>query len=186
MNIQHLVENQPDEPFTIDTQRLTLRAPSMQDTNVIAELLNNPKIAIMTSRIPHPYQVQDAESYIKRSQHLDETSSHFLIHSKVENQIIGGCSFEQHESLGAVEIGYWIGEPFWGKNYASEATKALIDYLFSTLGVKRIVAMCRDNNLASRRVIEKSGFTYQAGGMTFSSSLSRAIPVEIFYLKNED
>lgn len=77
---------------------------------------------------------------------------------KTTNQHIGGCGIHlKDESYNLAHIGYIMNPAFWGKGYATEVTKGLIDYAKQTLKIKNIKATCDQQNIASKRVLEKSG-----------------------------
>ena len=69
---------------------------------------------------------------------------------------------------GGLELGYWIGEPYWGRGFATEAAHALVDLAFRATGVGQLNVSCRVSNPASRRVIHKCGFQYAGQGMIHS------------------
>jgi RimJ/RimL family protein N-acetyltransferase len=80
-----------------------------------------------------------------------------------------------------LEIGYWLGESYWGKGYATEAAHALVDLVFRATQVEKLYASCRVSNNASRRVIYKSGFQYTNTGMMDSITAGN-VPVERYML----
>ena len=95
----------------LETQRLVLRAPQLEDAKAIAALANDRRIAENTARIPHPYRVSDAESWIVGSA-ADLEGETYLI-TLANGSVIGGCGFDMRD--GAPEIGYWLGASYWGK-----------------------------------------------------------------------
>src|SRR5499433_525154 len=137
------------------TERLILRAPCFEDAKAIATLANDRRIAENTLRIPHPYGLADAQSFITTA---NTTGGEivFLI-ARRGDAVIGACGIAQ---LGEEppEIGYWLGVPFWGRGYATEAARAVIDYTFAKLGYEELSSGARVSNPASRRVLEKCGF----------------------------
>ena len=84
------------------------------------------KIKARNSRIPHPYKLSDAEDFISSANRSNETV--FLITAR--DVVIGACGFAQVDRH-PPEIGYWLGTKYWGKGYATEAVRALIDPLIS-------------------------------------------------------
>ena len=78
--------------------------------------------------------------------------------------VIGGCGFDMRDGP-APEIGYWLGARYWGKGYATEAVRALIDHAFTDLGHKALQSSVRVTNPASRRVLEKCGFQWTGVGL---------------------
>ncbi|WP_245308534.1 GNAT family N-acetyltransferase [Aurantimonas sp. 22II-16-19i] len=149
-------------PRAVVTPRLRLRPPVPQDAEAIAALLDDYDVVKMLSRVPWPYGVEDAESFIR--DHGEETV--FVICLKATGDIVGICGVHpdaRRSDRG--ELGYWIGRPFWGNGYATEAAHAAIDYGFTALGLGEIRVNCRVINEASRRVIWKCGFRFIGSGM---------------------
>lgn len=149
-------------PRTIVTPRLRLRPTGLADADAIAALLDDHDVVKMLSRVPWPYTVEDAENFI--GDHGEETV--FAICLKSAGDIVGICGIHPDERRsGRGELGYWIGRPFWGNGYATEAAHAAIDYGFTALGLGEITVNCRVINEASRRVIWKCGFRFVGSGM---------------------
>jgi len=163
----------------IETQRLVLRAPRFEDAKTIATLVNDRWIAENTLRIPHPYGIADAEHFITGA-NATRAETVFLI-TKRGDTVLGVCGVvEQGEE--APEIGYWLGVAFWGKGYATEAARAVIDYAFDNLLSNVLHAGARVNNPASRRVLEKCGFQWTGVGLYRIRSLASSAPFDRFHL----
>src|SRR5215510_8429458 len=130
--------------LVLETDRLTLRAPRPEDAKAIARLANDRRIAENTTRIPHPYRLSDAEAFIDAVNKSDGELA-FLI--TLDDEPIGACGLAQLD--GAVpDLGYWLGAPYWGNGYATEAARAVIDYAFSSLGHEEVQAGARVTNPA--------------------------------------
>ncbi len=156
----------------IATPRLTLRPLAMGDAPRIAELAGEWDVARMTTRIPHPYDLTNAENWLTRkTQTADETA--FAI--ALDDQFVGGCGFIVRGP--DAELGYWLGKPYWGRGYATEAAGALIDHVFQTYGVERITLGHFVDNPASACVIEKLGFVLT--GHAREDSLARGTDVDV-------
>jgi RimJ/RimL family protein N-acetyltransferase len=80
---------------------------------------------------------------------------------KADQQLMGAISLRPHQRHQRADIGYWIGVPYWNQGYTSEAARRLVDYGFAELGLRRIYASYFSHNIASRRVMEKAGMTYE-------------------------
>jgi RimJ/RimL family protein N-acetyltransferase len=161
------------------TERLVLRAPCQADARAIAQLINDRRIAENTSRIPHPYGLADAHAFLAHV-NLDPSERAFLI-TLADGTIVGGCGL-QVSGGGGLEPGYWIGVPFWGRGYASEAARALFDHAFTDLDCERLTCRARVSNPASRRVLEKCGFEWTSVALLRIHALSASVPVDCFRL----
>ena len=141
----------------ITTERLTLRKPVLTDARVIARLLSNPDIARMTGSIPYPFFALSAEFWVmsKRSQWERGLSYAYAI---IQNNELVGVLDIFINGDGDRELGYWVGEPYWGHGYITEAAKAVLDEGFDKLGAEYIDAGYFEDNPASGRVLEKLGF----------------------------
>jgi RimJ/RimL family protein N-acetyltransferase len=159
------------------TERLTLRAPCRADVKAITHLAADRRIAANTTRIPHPYRSGDAEQFIAAINRR-EGEAVFVITFDAEP--IGMCGVERRD--GAVEIGYWLGVPFWGSGYATEAARAVIDHAFAALGHEALAAGARVNNPASRRVLEKCGFQWTGVGLYRIRAINSSAPFDRFRL----
>jgi RimJ/RimL family protein N-acetyltransferase len=165
----------------LETERLILRAPTLDDAPVIAALANNRNVAEMTSSMPYPYRVEDAEAWI-----LGKTDQvpgvAFAIFEKKSGAFVGICSYEwRGETI--PEIGYWAGEPFWGQGYGTEAVRAMIDHAFTATNLEALAATCRVTNVASRRVLEKCGFQWTGAGLCRVRALRASVPSDRFRLE---
>jgi RimJ/RimL family protein N-acetyltransferase len=163
----------------LETKRLVLRAPCPQDAAAVAHLINDRRIAENTARIPHPYSVADAETFLAGVNRGDGEIA--LLITLPSGELIGGCGIG-FLSDPDPEIGYWIGLPYWRHGYATEAAHALIDHAFGTLGYPRLVSGARVSNPASRRVLEKCGFQWTGVVLTRVKALGSSVPVDRFLL----
>ncbi|MCM2294350.1 GNAT family N-acetyltransferase [Allorhizobium sp. BGMRC 0089] len=166
------------------SQRLVLRAPHVEDIDALAHLANNAAIATMVSRMPHPYTAKDAADFVRRSNDGGIGKCVYAITKAENGEFLGCCALEPppngEETL---EIGFWLGEPYWNKGYATEAMHALIDMAFRTReDVATLDARCRVTNVAARRVIQKSGFQFQSTGMVAHLAGRGMMPVEWYRL----
>ena len=96
--------------------------------------------------------------------------------------MIGGCGFDLRDGP-APEIGYWLGARYWGKGYATEAVRALIDHAFTDLEHQALQSSVRVTNPASRRVLEKCGFQWTGVGLCRIRALGSSVPVDRFRLE---
>lgn len=141
---------------------LTLRKVVDSDATRMAEYANNEKIADnLTHEFPHPYSLDDAKSFINS---IKDSQYNFVIDVNGEFAgTIGGKPKDEYDNRACATLGYWLGEPFWGKGYATRALKLYSDYLFSNFEeIHRLEAAVYEHNPASGRVLEKAGFTKES------------------------
>jgi ribosomal-protein-alanine N-acetyltransferase len=138
----------------IRTERLLLRAPALGDASVIAELAGDFDVASMTGTIPHPYSEDMAIDWIE-SLRAGEEGVAFAI--DLGGRLIG-CVGYRATRRDHAEMGYWIGKPYWGQGYATEAALALIRYAFERERFDYLTVGHFKENPASARVIAKLGF----------------------------
>ncbi len=133
-------------PITVPelvTERLLLRAYSKRDIPDMVSCLSEWETVRYTSHIPHPYTIIDAQNYVAANQTLNhEGMGVFAIERKDDRQWIGAISLERRggDPGAEPELGYVLGRAFWGKRYAREACKAVLDYAFTQLNLVAIVA----------------------------------------------
>lgn len=170
----------------LTTARLTLRPPHRNDAPAVVALLDNRRIAAMTAQIPYPYALADAETWINSLDHGDEDEQIFFLFARKDGDrvLIGACGTMTVDAT-TRELGYWLGEPFWGQGYASEAARAVVARSFTTTRVARIDANCQTRNTASRRVLEKTGFVFTGEGTCSSRVDGDDLPALFFSLTRE-
>lgn len=143
----------------IETRRLTLRAPERGDARRMAELANDFDVVKMTGRMPFPYRLADAEAFIGRCEQRDPRREvQFAI--EVEDQgYAGGLGFFPNAE-GQLEVGYWLGRPFWGRGIATEALKGALVWASRDWKKRCVVAGHFEDNPASGVVLTKADFLY--------------------------
>ncbi|MCB1095544.1 MAG: GNAT family N-acetyltransferase [Verrucomicrobiae bacterium] len=147
---------------TFSLRTCTLRALDAGDAESIARYANNPNIARnLRDHFPSPYSLADAREFLKLVSESDR-AVHFAI--EVSGEAIGVMGVHRRDDVHRLtaEIGYWIGEPFWGRGIATEAVIAVTDDLFETTDLVRLDAIVYSWNPASSRVLEKAGYTREA------------------------
>jgi RimJ/RimL family protein N-acetyltransferase len=159
------------------TARLVLRAPRRSDGEAIAALANDRRIAANTARIPHPYAIEDAEQFIAA---VNKREGEACFAVTLDGAPIGVCSVDLRED--GPELGYWLGVPYWGRGFATEAVRALIDHAFGDLEHETLISGARVNNPASRRVLEKCGFQWTGVRLSRIRAINSAAPIDRFRL----
>ena len=143
----------------LETDRLQLRSFALTDATAVQELAGAVEIASMTANIPHPYLDGMAEEWI--GGHAEAFARGELANQAITlrstAELIGAIglviSAQQHRA----ELGYWIGRPYWGRGYCTEAARAIVAFGFEQLDLHRIVATHFARNPASGRVMQKLG-----------------------------
>lgn len=152
----------PAQP-TLTTERLLLRPFALSDAAAVQRLAGDRAVADTTERIPHPYEDGMAESWIathaERFRNLEECT--FAILLKDLPKLVGAVGLTLAMEHRRGELGYWIGQDYWNRGYATEASRAVIDFGFSVLGLHRIQARHMSRNPASGRVLEKLGMRHE-------------------------
>ena len=139
----------------------TLRSWEWRDCNSIVRHANNRKVAInLRDRFPYPYTIRDARNWLDHVvDHKPETN--FAI--DLAGEAVGGIGFTPMYDVArrSAEIGYWLGEKFWGRGIVTEALTAVTDYAFKNFDLCRLYAHVFDWNGASARVLEKAGYVLE-------------------------
>lgn len=137
---------------------ISLRPFVKEDAEAVARLCNNRKIFDnLRDLFPHPYTLQDAKDFIRHCQ-VHDPLLNFAIEYNKELAGTVGLLPQTDVYTGTAEIGYWIGEPYWGKGIMAEAVRQMVDYGFNKLGLRRIFTGVFEHNRRSMRVLEKAGF----------------------------
>ncbi|HEY9636577.1 MAG TPA: GNAT family N-acetyltransferase [Coleofasciculaceae cyanobacterium] len=164
LNEQHKDEklSRAEQP-TIQTQRLILRPFTFADAPDVQRLAGAHEIAATTLMIPHPYEDGMAEEWIKTHPAAFEegTGVNFAIALRESGELCGAIGLGIDAENNNAELGYWIGKPYWGKGYCTEAARAVVEYGFEVIGLHRIQATHFSHNPASGRVMQKIGMSYE-------------------------
>ena len=135
-----------------------VRSFTAADGEALARYANNRRISInLRDRFPYPYTRADADAFVDAAR-AQRPESDFAIASRTE--AIGGIGFHRQGDVHRLtaEIGYWLGEPFWGHGIATQAVRALTESVFATTPLVRLYAHVFEWNPASGRVLEKAGY----------------------------
>ncbi len=164
---------------SLATPRLTLRAPRLQDASRLADLANDPGVARMTTGIPHPYAADDAEAFLEHMARLDTARDAVFAIEANGAGFIGLLGFQPGE-WGAPEAGYWLGRPFWGRGYMTEALRAAMSWAGGAWGKRFVRAGHFADNPASGSVLIKAGFLYTGDVLPrFSVARGEAAPTRM-------
>ncbi len=144
---------------TLRTARLTLRPFTVADSPRVKVLGGERAIADTTGSIPHPYEDGMAEAWIARqeAEHEAGTALQLAVTLTETGELLGNIGLVMSPPHRRAELGYWLGTPYWGRGYTTEAGEALVRHGFIELGLARIIAHHLRRNPASGRVLQKLG-----------------------------
>lgn len=164
----------------LETKRLTLRAPTLADVKDIAAIVSDKRVSINLRRVPHPYSLEDAIRFVTTFANVGRRTS-FLVER--DRTPIGMASLDWANDSDVPELGYCFGVDHWGKGFATETARALIDYAFEEFAIDRIHSGARVLNPASRHVLEKCGFQWTGVELHRFMALGSSTPVDCFKLE---
>lgn len=162
----------------LETPRLYLREFTIDDAQLLIDLNNNPNVTRYTGDGP----VKDLEE-AKRIltdvilPQYNNKMGRWAVHLKSNNEFIGWCGLKFIAEENEIDLGYRFFENHWGKGYASESAKAVLEYGVNTLKLKNIIARAAKDNTASINVIKKLGMVYLKEDMCAHD------PAEVYILK---
>lgn len=140
-----------------------IREWKIEDASELAEMLNNKKILDnLRDGLPYPYTKKDAAEYIT-AMHQADKSETFAFAITADGRVIGSIGIFRCSNIHSrtAEMGYYIGEPYWGKGMATSAVKQACRHVFANTDIIRIFAEPFAYNTASCRVLEKAGFQFE-------------------------
>ena len=139
------------------TERLLLRPGWVEDAPALATAIGNEAIVLNLAKVPWPYDVRDAETYLGRERTDGEADFMIFMRTRGAPRLIGGIGLAQDG--GDMVLGYWIVPSCWGLGFATEAGRAVIALAQDSLRIDRIVGRHFVDNPASGQVLAKLGFT---------------------------
>jgi RimJ/RimL family protein N-acetyltransferase len=175
-----------DDIFQLETQRLWLRWPRAQDAQAMALLAGTPEVALRTARLPFPYTKTEAGHFILSARQANALGRELVLvlaPKQRPHDVMGVISLHASTSKKLL-IGYWLGQPFWGKGFMREAAQALIDMSFRITSAELISAETLSDNQASLNLLTYLGFT-QEGVFDTSTPQRGAISCARFQLMRE-
>lgn len=180
----------PEQVETLSTLRLLLRPWRASDGTELGALAERSAGRRDGSAGRENEELADARGWIARARVSDGAAA-FVVTLRGQggeaDTIIGaGALAHSPDQLTRREVGIWIGEPFAGKGFATEALHALIDFGFAAEATQQLWGVCRVTNGRARRVIEKCGFQFRESGMARSVVLRGAVAVERFVLERRN
>jgi RimJ/RimL family protein N-acetyltransferase len=146
---------------TIRTKKFILRPLKKEDAISLAKNADNIKIShFLAGHFPSPYLLKDAESFIESNIKENEKDDprYFTFGIEIDGSVVGTIGINFSKSNFSAEIGYWLGEEFWGKGIMTKVIKEVVKYCFNELKLHRIEAKFLVKNIASKVILEKNKF----------------------------
>lgn len=152
----------PTMPPSLRTSRLLLRPFVPADAAAVSRYAGAREVAATTANIPHPYREETAVEWIACHEGWWAAREQVVFAIETSSEpVIGAIGLVLAPPHRRAELGYWIGVPFWGRGFATEAARAVVGFGFEELGLRRIQAIHFATNPASGRVLAKTGFTVE-------------------------
>jgi [ribosomal protein S5]-alanine N-acetyltransferase len=164
----------------IQLQNCIVRSYLLSDAESLAKYADNKKIWLnLRDGFPNPYSTDDAQKFIQRVIRAKPETNFAICASQ---EAVGGIGFTLHSDVERIsaEIGYWLGEPFWGRGIVTAALKAMTEYAINNYGLKRVYAVPYESNTASFRVLEKAGYALE-GRMKKSAIKNGVVLDQLLY-----
>jgi RimJ/RimL family protein N-acetyltransferase len=144
---------------SLRTARLDLRPPQMADARRLAALANDFDVTRMTGSMPYPFTLADAEAFVRPAEEAEPSQAAMFVIELPGEGPVGAIGLDPDGIL-AVEVGYWLGRPYWGRGYATEALAALLAWARDGWRRRCVTARHFADNPASGAVLIKAGFLY--------------------------
>ncbi|MEM7493551.1 MAG: GNAT family N-acetyltransferase [Pseudomonadota bacterium] len=145
-------------PAILHTDRLSLRVPQIRDAAQITERIGVRDVAWNLGRAPYPYALSDAEDFISvAAQNWADDQAYVFMLEHAKDGVVGCCGLDRHTDE-VWEIGYWVGQPWWGQGFVSEASSEVMRWAQEELDINQFVSGHFTDNPASGRILKKLGF----------------------------
>jgi RimJ/RimL family protein N-acetyltransferase len=177
-----------DDVFRLETRRLWLRWPRLSDAAAIERYCSDWQVARWTARIPHPYPKGTAERFVysaREANTLGRDLTLALAPIPSPGKAIGAISLERR-GADRLTLGYALAPEVWGHGYATEAVAAIVRAAFALTDVAEIEASVQVDNIASRRVLEKTGFSHVGRAMRGAPARGAMVECDGFSYKRAD
>jgi RimJ/RimL family protein N-acetyltransferase len=149
------------ESLELLTDRLRLRTPRIEDADAIQSIAADPRVALTTASIPHPYPNGAARGFILHVQKMASPDRRNLaVVLREKNVVIGMVGY--HPDGRESELAYMVSPSHWGSGYASEACRRIIAHIFDVTEATTLVARAMVDNKASEAVLRKAGLRWQS------------------------
>ncbi|MTI17757.1 N-acetyltransferase [Rhodobacteraceae bacterium RKSG542] len=169
--------------LALETKRLTLRRMQVADCERMVQYLGDFEVSSKLARVPHPYPPEHAREILSKQ---DKIAAQGILAFTIDDGtgLVGGINARPFED--GHYVGYWLGKPYWGKGYMSEALAAVLHHLFVTLSTPKVRSTVFLENAASAGLLSKFG--YELLGQSEDPCAARGgriFPVRVFELSRE-
>lgn len=164
----------------IKTKRLSLRHITPEYKTSLINLIGDESVARSLSNVPFPYTDSDADWWIESVK-----SNPLNLNVFRNNELVGGVGLMEHKHH-LVELGYWMGKPYWGFGYTTEAAIGLLRFVSDTHANKQVFAKVSLNNHASEKVLSKLGFVKDGTDVSIDVSTKGKIACHRYVLPLTD
>ena len=171
-------------PPILETPRLELGTWGESDIPELVPLISAREVAATTLRIPHPYEKKHAREFLASI--AKENELRLAIRLRKDGRLCGGVGLHPEAQHNRAELGYWIGVPYWGNGYATEAATAVVRYGFEQLKLNRIFATHFTHNPASGNVLRKIGMKYEGRMRQHVLKWGEFIDLELYSILREE
>ncbi len=168
----------------LETARLRILPYNEADIAELVPLIGAREVAATTGRIPHPYTVEDAREFLAKIETDREVS--LAVTLRDSGRLIGGIGLRLVEQQQHAELGYWLGVPYWGNGYATEAAQEILRYGFVQLNLHRIFATHFKANLASGRILIKIGMRHEGCQRGHFRKWDQFVDLELYGVLREE
>lgn len=163
----------------LKSDRLILRAFTLDDVPCVERLLNTPEIAATTLNVAYPYPSGAAEGWIRTHAAAARAGENFnwAITLHDTDEVIGTVGLSMVSKHKRTGLGYWLGVPYWNHGYMTEAVVRVIDFAFEDLACVRVEAGYIPSNPASGRVLDKAGMEYEGTFRSYFQQRGRSVDI---------
>lgn len=149
-----------NEVYILETLRLSLTEFEPVTVEIWHQLMNNKEVVQTTLSLPFPCSLDDARNWQEKQlkKIAEGNLLRWAIVKKETGDTIGNIKLVINPLFESAELGYWLGKDYWGRGYAFEAAKQIVDFAFTTLKLNRLEAYAMDHNTSSEKILFKLGF----------------------------
>jgi ribosomal-protein-alanine N-acetyltransferase len=183
-----MFSEQPNNFPVLTTDRLILRAPDFGDIESLVKLLSDKSISETCPTLPYPYNERVAFEWIVNQAAYSSTGNfyEFIMILKSTKEIVGSLTLTL-KSENQAEIGFWVGKPYWGMGYCTEASSAVIKFAFEKWNIQSVYAECMPNNKSSSKVLKNLGMVFEEKVKSYIYRIGKELELDRYVIyKNSD